>query len=690
MSFIKNFKKYILAQIINKNSNRHNGNQEHEEQESSRREDDQTAFFALNNTEKKQQLADKIIALKQLPLDTPKEELERRVEEACIIFKNIYIQSYYGILGKDLATLEFDRSEIASATRADYSPNENNVTFYMGNKGFSLSPQFHPHQTEMLSIEDFFKRGKIENFVLICFWIIAHEYQHNLQSRGSDALLPNNNIAKSLVEGITNKYAWQIVDQDQMQRRKGEKLDHLDVLSLAIIKNRDFSPQELYDINFALYFQSFCEQDARQTSLNFISLFIKDIEKFLPQSINQAFEEQSILFASENECQKSYYKKSFKAYEDMLQNISQEDYLNYCNIIEQEFYKEQADLNDNYETTLFSNKTGSIMLKGVERESYFHLLLLKSSFKFLLQSVSQDKAYIHDLNKDDFEKIKKFDLLLLKNGLDFAVMQLDDYLADQFTSAERSLYRADMLQDYYNMLKSEEITSKSLLFFDRLTYEQQSDIFCDFIRQGKTEFCKEIINPNKDSNLLLAPNFLIGPLYFNRLGKDDQYRDPFIYESEILDEIDTRLTTLQNRLVQDELLLDDINDMSSLLLTMCNQKGVLINGQINHINDGDAQNKEEKIKKRLYNLFIKAEELVYRQMMKSGNGHWFQYGQVDDRGKLLLHGKEADQRFRKLYGPIEYQKRRLNIDKSFKKDNNSENFSSDSQKAQDENDVNQF
>ena len=144
------------------------------------------------------------------------------------------------------------------------------------------------------------------------------------------------------------------------------------------------------------------------------------------------------------------------------------------------------------------------------------------------------------------------------------------------------------------------------------------------------------------------------------------------------------------RLVQDELLLDDINDMSSLLLTMCNQKGVLINGQINHINDGDAQDKEEKIKKRLYNLFIKAEELVYRQMMKSGNGHWFQYGQVDDRGELLLHGKEADQRFRKLYGPIEYQKRRLNIDKSFKKDNNSENFSSDWQKAQDENDVNQF
>ncbi len=637
MSILKNLQSYILYCLQNQNKN-------------SLYEDKSPNIPGSFDDNKKLKLAEGIRALDQFREVTTETNLRRMVTDLCQLFKEAYINPYYGMLGQDLAELKFDNINSVKPTEySSYSLLDNTITLYIGSSFYNLPKPGTDISHEELNIVDFYRRGNIIVFLINCFQLIVHEYQHNLQYKGSDKLLEKHVVRKSDVEGITNKYAWQLNEEREIQDPLMiDKVGVKDMQPLIDVTKTDLQGISFKNLIFAVYFERFIEKDARRTSIDFMQYFINDIKPYLSNDIYQKFMAQN---RQEEELERFNLNKNdkyFKIYNDILDNISPQDFVDYAKTIEQVFQDEKKIGSENLPKDQDAMKLGPLNLKLAKRQSYLKLAIMKHAFKFLLQDISDDKIIIKKLQESNFDKIKKFELLLLKLGFDFAVVQLNDYLTAHLSEADYRKYNEDFMKSYADMLKNDEITSGSLLYFHKLTLKDQSEIFCKFIEEGKTDFCKELIRPNKDNQLLFVPVFVRGVMYFQRILKEEDVVGEFEYNKQILDALDYRLRVLSDRHAHYKLLFDDLYDLFDLLKTICEHVGADIDNRPQFTLHADD---EFDMKDRLARLYWKAKELVFFQTSR----HVFAGRKNTEQ--CLLDQKYAYERYKSIYGRAEFERK---------------------------------
>ena len=601
----------------------------------------------------------------------------QQLTRLCYLFKRAYIDPYYEPTRVGLASMEIYDNYIPVLsgnnkdllTYGEFFNSSNIVKVYLG-----FLQREETLQKEVVSV------------ILNIFNTISHEYRHNFQFKAVNFSSANNVKANALID----KYARLISNQTNSWMVDANQIDAVQHLLRARDHYEETNPEKLRKYNaydcalaFSAYLNDYTEMDARDAELEFLKRVVEDVLKYSPvesglKQYVQGFYKTSV--GNEKQSRK-YYSSYFKNYEKIMNSISKEDYVEYAKLLKETFLEEyflkMGDVKNAVEN-------GNDAIAALD-ESYirqYNTDILKRSFKFILQDFTFNKARV--VNADEnlyeyFKRVNNLGLLFLKYGLNNA-----SELLEQEVKNKRIDYNGlvasyqSMIEEYYSMLKDGDVTLDSFTRFKDIPIDKQLEIFTDYIRQGKIEFCRQILldldnpclierrmgplvegNENNLKKLLLNSVLKKPQVVCNGLNQQTILPlGPKRREFSILDEIYKRLNYLSERQGRGTLVYDDIDEMISLIADMCLSLKVPYYKRKEDLEERDTL-EEQEIQDRLYDLYEYAENIGYDKVCtilgRNPGLSEYRYAHAGDREPYVLKGKDYYNRFKKIYGKTAYE-----------------------------------
>lgn len=611
----------------------------------------------------------------------------QKIPYLCYLFKHVYMVPYYEATDISLSTMEIysdyipveQEGEKSLYTYGEFADFDDTVKIYLG----------------FLNKEETMNK-EVVGVILEIFNTIAHEYRHNFQFRVADFSEENNAKANKLLD----KYAKLI-----KQEAKSWSVDasQIDVLQHLLTANDSYGqyyyPQETQDyktylgsLAYSAYFNDYIEMDARDAELECMREIIKDIERYSSPIVDlEWYVKDKYKQKAENEKKsRKRYSSYFKNYEKIMNSISEKDYVKYARLLKnksiEEYYlgikdvKKRVDRGDDSYYQLDKKFT-----KRYDAD------ILKRAFKFILQDLTGSKSRV--LNADEnpneyLERVNRLGLLFLKYGLNNASDLLEQEVKNSKVKQTSLLVSYDnMIERYFDLLKSGKVTLDSFTRFKDMSIDKQLEVFTDYIRQGKIEFCRQILydidnftdierrigqaferggnleklllnsvleKPRTVCNCILQQTVL--PLEYNRR------------EFSVLDTIYDRLNYLARLQSEGTLEYDDIDEMIALIADMCLVLNVPYYTHRSNLEIRDTI-EEQKIQDDLYNLYEYAENIGYDKVCsilgRRPRIDEYRYANVDDRKHFVLKGAAYYERFKRIYGKIAYDdiiRTKLNVE----------------------------
>lgn len=592
-------------------------------------------------------------------------------------FFELYIKPYYGVLGDQLASFR----EVDNVVQnSDW-----------------LNPVNGLYDDAFCSIKIRTGRG-----VLYKLDTMLHEYEHNLQYRGSSALQSFGLIQKSFVEDFADKYAWELKKEEDYYATK--EIEDEDVESLYEVFSKGRKHNYKVPDGHSFYYHQAIERDARMASNSMMMKFLVEMLRCGMDSDSAHIKIARCAEEIYNEERKFWMDEGLNDLVRVLDNITTEDYIEYCKTIWEKLEKDQAKIYAVYEQQLEKAKKGEIdksQIINLQKTLTEHFC---RDYERILSRALLFKSYDVDLDVGGY---------FLKNK-DKAQQILLEFIRMGYSAIVNELYSMGsgrvIEQNLFQMFKHGDICTESCDFVDDLTWEHKSEILIDYLRDGKFEFYSRIledynkgyqmVNPlleyigyqwfafaninymqsNMDSTEIKKRIESINARYDNKNNIDDfdELRS-LIIESE-KDNIKNgpafcafqeKFEELKKQQEQGKLVYDDIDDYISLVAQMCELLQIdYREDEIYFVNDIEGEEPIQKIfqsedpvmdyiSQFFYNLYVESERLAFKEVCKKlgyvPSVDQYRFAHAGDRRMFRLKGEAADKRYREIYGDTAYQ-----------------------------------
>ncbi len=438
---------------------------------------------------------------------------------------------------------------------------------------------------------------------------VGHEYEHSFQDNFFE-LMENNSLANLREYNIYKK----IIGNNA--HAMVEELDKIDLGDSGIENLLKFNPGLFKEIkkltdaqeneiiqlcSNALYLKFADEIDAREKGLE----FLQNCADSYPKDDN--FHKLLMVYISdekehENSLQKQFFPVADKL-NDFIKNISVSDYVEFAKAMKKE--------------KLIADQMG--MLSHDYEVSYIDYFIKKEIMNSAAGFILAKNNELDYENKSK-EEIKNIIQTLIKKGYPEAAVALKE---------NEDLDYSSFKDDYFSILKNQDITQDSFAFISELTSSQKQELLCKYIDEGKTLFAQSML-------FEMSPDEITAPNKSNS----------------VLDCIENRIDALQQKVKNNTAVYDDIDDMICLLADMCQMESV-------PYYDKDAQFDESELKTRLYNAYKTAEKIGYEQVVKmqgyEPRPDSYRYAHASDRASYTMTGEKQQKRLIDLYGANEIE-----------------------------------
>lgn len=548
-------------------------------------------------------------------------------QRACQLYRELYVLPFFEKVGIAAAPMEFNMHEMEDDTVATYWGFKNLVKV---NIGRILK---RTGQDKVKAAFD----GVMS---------VAHEHRHNGQREAAIAIYAGQdlepykqsfgeNIHKS-GQGFIDEKAGRVLIHDE--KRVKTMLDFCpelvgDLRKIATFKNI----KDLIDIcSNALYYQSTIEKDARKWEREVALICINDMKEFFSEKdpvikmIREQIEED---IKSDHNGDQSYQP---------IVNKLQSTFFNLkparFELFAKEMYQVQV-------KGLRAFQKGIEDDKLIEREKQMRETLRNAIVLYAGKNVDiKDK-------EQKLKSLRQLRLLFVKHGY----MAAADVLKDAGYLAE-----IDFVDEYFNILKKEEVTSESFDKIKMLSIGKVNDLINGYIEEGKTEYVEKIL---QKYNVESIKSILIWQSHTYQLKRDrgEVVRTPaefeYITENNLYLALQERLIKLQQMKKEGKLLFDDIDDYINMLARFCEIVEVDFSKKV-QIFEGSEMLRE--VRYTLLELYKNAEELAleYATLRKGykPTEDEYRYANAEDRKPFLLDEKYREGRIKNIYGTNEHRR----------------------------------
>ena len=282
---------------------------------------------------------------------------------------------------------------------------------------------------------------------------------------------------------------------------------------------------------------------------------------------------------------------------------------------------------------------GNSLLKSSEDKTK----LLKDIIKFYLSK--KVGKYDEEKRLEDLEQLRS---ILVKNGI---------LLERGFLFDIKLLSKMTDYDDYYEILKSEEVSKESFDLVQGITDSKVNDLIIFYLQKGQMVFVEEIIS-QIDAKTLRNFLFYSTSAYRKGVEKGEIFQNKeaeIIKEHNLLRELSNAYVVLMNKQKEGTLLYDEVDGFFVVLKKLCEKVDV-------NMEKDEAEGSPIKREMRLWliDLYHKTEALAMKQveliMGYCPTTDEFSLDNQEDRAKFLLKGKDRELWVKKVYGLSEYKR----------------------------------
>ena len=551
---------------------------------------------------------------------------ENILQHACNLFRQIYILPIFESLSILPASMKFS-FDMEEQTLGDYSGSTNVVRLNLGrilkNSG-------------RLRVERAFQS-------LYC---IAHEYRHNLQKEMAYSLYKSHkNIS---LESYLGNDA-QIIGMEYLFSHQGKGLygargDDASKTLLQFypelwdemkVKTYKFNLNEVASIcDQALYFEHPIEVDARAEEEKFYKIFVGDMAKLIKdEKIIKAIHSSAWNILKVDSSTKEYYQTIAKKVNDAYSKMSVED-----------FQKFALDMHKLRLKESFASKKGEDSSKYT-KDFDLKQKILKNAI--LLYHNKHLDIYDHNKRTDELDKLR---LGFLKYGLSFASNIFD----------ENYLLGRTVGEEYFQMLKNQEITSEAFVKVGMLSDKNINELLVCYINRGQTIYVEKIFQKvNKDRIKKIM--YMGAKSYSNRQNRKKFDNDEVaIICNNVLDALQERIDLIEEKAKAGEVKFDDADDFINMMYSICEKFGIDLKQPFAYQDNGDY---ELEMKFLIRKLYQRAETIARRIAVQMAgrdlSRNEYSFLCPEDRKVYKADQKQSELRTRRIYGQVEYDFKRF-------------------------------
>lgn len=550
---------------------------------------------------------------------------EEVFKRACLLYRELYVLPLYAKIGKTPAAMVLCESGIDENTIGNYYCHDNVVNINVGR------------------VMNATGQDKVER-ALEAVIGIGHEYRHNLQKE----------IALSMYQ------------KEKLDQYKNVIGDDAEVVGLAYIETRagvllygtkkesstllEFFPALVLDVkrecgyeNFddlvkvcsrALYYQSAIEVDARKIEREVAQQCADDMKEFFlhdkfPLALFQRKIDDDRIIEEKNMPEYKPIVKKIYHFFDQLKPARFERFA-------KELYRMQIKGAIAYQAGLGDDAD----MKEVDK--------MKDLLKRAISLYADKNIDYKDLNN------KKRILNSLRN-----VFVKHGYTAAADALKEVGISDSDYAEEYFKLIKTEDITSESFEKIRILTSSKVNELLKGYIESGKTAFVEKVLQ--KTTKESITSLMVWQTRTYQRWLDEGVSKKPFDYESiaenNIFLALQERYVELKKLQKQGKLLFDDVDDYIKMVAAFCR------NADIDYTKKDQKFEGSEMVREIRYTLlelYKSAEALALEQatLMRGYKpaGDEYRFACPADRIPYLLKAKDRELRIKRIYGENEYER----------------------------------
>lgn len=597
------------------------------------------------------------------------EERDKNLESLFLAeFFELYIKPYYGVLGSRLAKYKIVETIPRATNSGDFIP---------------TGAYYH---------QNFIKINNSNNDFIGSISTMIHEYQHNLQHKGSYKLLKKYEMDKSKVAEYSNLYPWQLPKYSRLRpidpHKKLAKQDIVNIIhcyNAITKKNPIFS--SVKDLNFAFYASKPIERDARMAENHFMVKFLREMIEFgCPEELLEPYI-INYLNLTENDVY-SKFLNPYEQFDEAILNLNADLYIKF---IREKFESLQKDENRWRASYEFDQKhiDRGTSLQRMDLSYEIHVIEEILNYHHL-QTVCSTLTYACGVlnlkeGKVEFDKEKATELFLsfVKNGYEKEASCVKDICQQNNFSV---LEQKEIQDIYLNGDVCEEA-------YD-LPYYNKRNCLKSLLEQGKFQFCQRIMQNNTlncasleielnhhhfnyDTRSKYFKENIWGYLkdeeqIYQEQGKSKEYLDYILNDAGVVGSVKRAFEKIKQHQANDTLVFDDLDDFIILLDQLCAEAGVDISQcEEIHFETRQIPNRPKnypftnanpimfEIQKTLYDLYQEAERLAYTEVCKKLNRkpsiNEYRYHHHADRAEYRLQSEIYDEYYKARYGEFAYE-----------------------------------
>ncbi|MBP3344738.1 MAG: hypothetical protein J6K97_00855 [Clostridia bacterium] len=541
-------------------------------------------------------------------------------QEACLLYREIYVEPIFKSLGLLPAPLTFSDSmkrNVATFNGSRVCINLNRV--------LDLSGGYYGR-----------KKSAVEGIMSV-----GHEYRHNIQKLYADCLRGNkpNILLKAYLGDIADQLGMAYLDHREGRELYGEVENRNEARAmLTLFPNlledvkKEIANKGLRDIikicNEAIYHQHLIERDARAEEHRVFKIFIEDMKGIIDnrEVLNEL--ERCLLSAETKEY------NSNVLYQPIVKKISHA----HAQMSPKDFKKFGFNMRENQIKGMIAMQYEGENVYQLEYED--QLEIMKDAIKIF------GDRHIDLSNPQSRSKaLDEIRLLFIKHGFNFDL----DYIFWGFPS-----------DDVFELLKEEDVTSESFDEVRLFSDKEVNEILASRTKKGQTIFVEKALEYVDKKSLSKIMAFGSQTLK-RKVESGEVCYMTNIYEemsqNNILTVLKERLSFLKQKFQEKKILFDDVDDYIKMLAAFCKKMGI---DYVEKVLPAEGSDIQKDVEQQLLHLYEKAEALACEiaSVMKGYrlSEEEYSYASPADRKPFLLSGGNADARVKILYGQTEYDR----------------------------------
>ncbi len=596
-------------------------------------------------------------------------------EHFCREYADLYIKPIMEGTGEPVAELKFTRQGSGTFGKgvedvAFYDPPSKSVNINLGYvvAGEDNSEKFLRLLTVIKTVGHEYEHSFQHRYTYY-YLLFKDHYANPRQYQLKDKNITNHELYKKIIGERADEIAEDFITEQYKKDEVKTMLKFFKGLEKDIYSQ--FTPEEQDDEDFAadiclyaLYFKRAAEEDARKKERQIFGKFAEDVKNI--DGINPLFpvfiDKVAEMAESEEELQQMQDTPVYKKIKGLMDNLSANDYVAFGKLLENE------NLIGLKNMRFFADQETAYADFFVKQK------ILLDAFNFILHTNKFDggkKVW------GNLEQLNKVRLAFMKHGLSSSTA-----LAEQTNGAKimpREL-NTRFRDGYYLMLRDEPITLYSFDKIDLLKPAQRLEILTKMIETGRYEFANSMIQSMGDEiKTYLRTDNLDVEAELKKIREEGDFVKEWYFLDEvepmakfnIMGSIEKRVNLLDKQQKEGKLCFDDVDEMISLLATLCESVNVPYYKE-NALLPQNTPN--AKVANKLYDLYQKMEDVGRKEACKiSGyelNPDAYRYAHRQDRDYYLLQGRDKEKRIERLYGKNELARfqRENNIEKLYEDD----------------------